>query len=185
MIGVESILPPEETVESTVTEFAPMLHDYLDDVKARSPLGDVIDWSLASSTLATVYALADCMGPGSPEEKDSLTRGMYFARQVLAEIYCGEAGVLHLQTPGYFYDSSLQTGQIPDRIAQDAQEFLGGRPQVDALVGYYMPELDVHGRFAAHVEKASGFIFRLGETAVAERYLAERLEACTVQDFLS
>lgn len=183
MTGIESVLPHDETLEGAIAEpvLNDLVHDELAERQANSLFRDVIDWTIVSGMdLSLSDALASMIGYQSEQEKESLVRGMLFARQVISMVYGNSQGV---RFPDY---CQFQPGMVAEqrkRITEDTQLYLGARPNLDAFVKTYMPDIDEGRTFPHSAETASALVFMSGEALRAEKYMEQCLDDMNPNDF--
>jgi len=182
MLGIETLLPEDRKLESTIVDCAELVEQELRDIKRNSLFGDIIDWTIVDADAETFTAnLSQVIGFENPDEGESMTRGMLFARQVLNMIY----GVgTRVRMPEYFL-SGEEVEVTRANIHNDTQEYLIKRPKLDDFIRWHMGEIDKSKAYPDKVEEVCALIFMSGEVWLAEEHMRRGIERLTNPDFMS
>jgi hypothetical protein len=83
------------------------------------------------------------------------------------------------------YINARMAGEFTlDALIGDTQEYLQRRPGLDALLGYYMSEIDRSGLHNDLAEIFAALVFMVSERSIAEQYIRARLQTAVVTDFV-
>ena len=182
MIGIESLLPKESSFDGLVGELRENIDLEIAAIRAGA-VGDVINWTIVTpQALEQSSDLAAVLGYGDQAEKAALVRGALFTRQILWILYGPEA---KYQLPEYFSDTgSLSTTR--ERVWLQGQQYMQRRPNIDRLVGYYMPEItgSQSAAYTHRVEEVCSLIFHSAERWRADQYIQQEFAEIDPTDFL-
>lgn len=189
MPGIESILPQEHQFNESVRVFRDELVEQFADEAERT--GDVLDiniefarspedvWAL-SGLLANIFKSEDEL---SEEVQGAVYRGLNFGLQLSEAVMEGPLRSISL---GQWVqdENSLSAQELATAICVDVQTYLGDRPDVDALVGFFMSEIsqEAYMLHQHHIETAAGLMLMLCERQQAEAYLQARTELISLDD---
>lgn len=71
-----------------------------------------------------------------------------------------------------------------DATTLEVQQYLGERPNVDMLIGRFMPEIDQKMQYCDLAETFAGLTIMLAERDFAEQYLKNCTEMIKIEDFM-
>lgn len=184
-LNTESVLPHEMQFTTMVGDYEEFIDELLQEVSSKN-LGEVIDVSYELSCdfeklyrlsvlLVTLY---DKGADDVDHEVAALYRGMLFGMQVTSYIEN------YKNTPISFSEYFSQTEGNPlDTIGDDVSEYLSSRPQLDALICRYSPEIDKGSRYGHLAELGAGFMLMLSERAEGRAHLAAAVSELSPADF--
>lgn len=182
MAGIESILPVEQKLSSSLEEFALPIADELRETSDASLFGDIIDWSIVDARSEMLLGqLVEVMGYNDDQEKEEMLRGMFFARQILGCVYGTQ--LRHYKFPDDVADPDGPS-DLREPIRQYAQAYLGEHPVVDDFIKSNMPRLVTNSAGYPHsIENAAAFIFLCGEAGLADSYIKDQIDNLhTIED---
>lgn len=175
---LEEFLPKKHRFDTTVQEFFCLLDEQIEtiskDVDDILHPGQELDrdvvlfWELAGRL---VSALANVEHEDSEKVQIVMYRAMMFALQIVNEIK--PAPITSLAIGEYVHDDMWDD----ERLKEDTGMYLSTSPQLDALLGKYMPEIDQYSHYNHYAEIAAALLLMLAEREVAKAYIVASLDA--------
>lgn len=188
MKSFENILAPEQSLEGQATDSRDQLDDYID--KVRTEHGDIIDpdgemqhniqdLGRFSRIMGSVLSRDSSDISETSSANDAVYRSICFAVQITEQLLPDsfDCELVAYSRERIASDDSL------DGLVEDSQDYLQRRSELDALLGYYMPEIDRSGRYDHAVELFAATVFMLSERSAGQQYAAACFENMTVEDF--
>ena len=189
MSGIEAILPRDHQFNETVRVFREELVEQFVDEAERT--GDVLDvaiefgrspqevWEL-SGVLSAMLKSED---ERTEDVQGAVYRGINFGLQVVDVVSDGPLRSISLQHWNEANEmmSAKEFGAV---IYADVQTYLAERPDVDAFIGFFMPEVsgEAYMLLEHHIETAIGLMMMICERNQAEAYLHARMESLSQDD---
>lgn len=179
MAGHEAILPTELSLDYTIEV---LFEDIVKENDQRNEeYDDIID--IFNLPIADPIVVNECVEaiarPLANTEQDlnELTtagaRAMLFVAQTLRQTITVD---YDLNISGYLYNM-FGDGDFIDHIRQDTQDYLQTRPHIDALLGYFMHEIDPSGHRADFAESMGALLFLLAERNLGEQYWTSEIDS--------
>lgn len=177
MFEIERYLPEEHQFNESLREKRDIMTDKFSATAERT--GDVLDVDIEfmrspESTWHMSGMLAECLKDDDESlelVRGAIYRGINFGLQVSDAIMDGPLRSISL---GHWVENpeNLAPAKLGQLINADVQVYLSERADVDAFLGYYMPELGgaTYGLYEQHIEIAAGMMLLLCERQQAEAF---------------
>lgn len=176
----ENLLPPDEQTDQHIALYWDELEAYFEENRAENAAqfgksyDEIFDHQVELNELmqpqhAWQYSYllarhAEETGEPPYERIKTAYRANVFAGHMLNILAKGEPRTI--ESHGYFE----ATNRFED-ITADTQDYLSTRQYVDALIGYYMPEIDPGGQHNDFAETIAALNFMLHERREAQQLL--------------
>lgn len=183
MLGIERALPREYQFDAAAQELREELVDFIEDGRQA---GDIIDSEAEfSRPVEKFWALSHVLAATCKSESEDLTavhvamyRGASFALQVVDDIKPGPIRQISLDS---IADIAADE-DVAETVQLQVQEYLSEHPEIDGLLGRFMPDIDTTNLYNHHTETAAGLLFMLCERSVAEQYIQQRMGQVSMRD---
>ncbi len=179
MISPEKVLPKDQLMDQVVEEFHPLIREELRETAEQSVFEDIIDYTaLDDARVGVAEKFAVLAGAASQQERESMVRGAFFARQVLQMVYSDR-----LSLPFAEYCGDTDVDELPEKIARDAAEYLVVRTHVRDLLDEFMYAIDEGRNFEGSAAKTAALIFMLAEQHIANEFLTNFFDSLKPEMF--
>lgn len=189
MSGIEAILPRDHQFNESIRVVREELVEQFVDETERT--GDVLDVAIEfGRSPQEVWEVSGALGAmlKSPDERvedvqGAVYRGINFGLQVVDAVSDGPLRSISLQ---HWTEAgeTMSAEELGGAIAADVQTYLAERPDVDAFIGLFMPEVsgEAYILLEHHIETAIGLMLMICERNQAEAYLHARMESLSQDD---
>jgi len=186
MERMENMLTYDQSLEGGVAELRDEFDALVD--QTRTKYGDILDpYHEAERDMIVLWEFSSKVGESiasdddeQPVVRDAVYRAVCFATQIADEMLSEAYSYNLIKYIRERTDGTYAMGPI----IEDSQEYLQSRPELDALLGYYMPEIDRSGQHNHVVETFAGIVLMLSERSIGEQQLASTVEDVAIDDFL-
>lgn len=187
MESFENILPQDIKLDPAVEYFRDEIDEIFD--KNRQAYSDIIDpYSELHNDVVTMAKFADFCADifaDYDDQHDDMSRAVYrsicFANSVAKETL---PGGYSCDLVGYM-NERLQAVNSTEILITDVQEYLQYREGLDALIGYYAPEIDPSAQHHHVVELFSGMFFMLAERSTGQKYIQSQIDDLNPEDIIN
>lgn len=185
-MDTEKLLPMDMRLDSYFESCADELEAELSDLRLKNAAKDILDYEVEFSSMNNLLAFASLalsvnenlvlqQGEGSYE---TMYRSVVFAYQM--------AGIIQGNTISFnatpYLSRLFQNPDGYDELIRDTQLYLEDNPNLDTFIGHYADELDGGRGFVHLAEISAALVFMLSERALAEEFIAEETQHCTVEE---
>ncbi len=124
--------------------------------------------------IANLLSNTFSINPNDDPGRAAVYRTVCFFNQVTDIASCGNDFDFDF---GDYLDELGLVEDVTKKINADAQEYLEIRPEVDAFIGYYAPELDpTRGRWIHLVETVGAIMFKIAERGIARAQIEAEID---------
>lgn len=185
MESLEDVLPFEQSLEGNVADLREELAQLFETTKESN--GDIIDADdEMRRDIVMLGKFSDIVGKIVARSEDEVVQ----ASEAVYRSVCFAAAVSDGVLPstyscellGYIQERTSDASDLSP-IMEDSQQYLQYRPELDSLIGEYMPDIDRSGRYNHVAELFSTLVFMLSERSIGEQYLQANIDDISPSDF--